>query len=73
MTIRKELVAALQLRYGSATFSDRIRILDELVALTGYHRKHAISGAAAGRLWPPERHRCDERAGAAIRVIAVVH
>lgn len=42
MTTRKELVAALQLRYSSATFGDRIRILDEFVALTGYHRKHAI-------------------------------
>ena len=42
MTTRKELVAALQLRYGSATFGERIKILDEFVALTGYHRKHAI-------------------------------
>ena len=42
MTTRKELVAALQLRYSSAAFGDRIRILDEFVALTGYHRKHAI-------------------------------
>lgn len=42
MTTRKELVAALQLRYGSATFGERVRILDEFVALTGYHRKHAI-------------------------------
>ena len=42
MATRKELVAALQLRYGSATYGDRIRILDEFVALTGYHRKHAI-------------------------------
>ena len=42
MTTRKELVAALQLRYSGATFGDRIRILDEFVALTGYHRKHAI-------------------------------
>ena len=42
MTTRKELVAALQLRYGSAAFGDRIKILDEFVALTGYHRKHAI-------------------------------
>ena len=42
MTTRKELVAALQLRYGSATFSERIRILDEFVALTGYDRKHGI-------------------------------
>jgi hypothetical protein len=54
MTTRKESVAALQLRYGSATFSERIRILDEFVALSGYHRKHAIRmlrakpGAAKG-------------------------
>jgi len=46
MTTRKELVAALQLRYGGATFGDRIRILDEFVALTGHHRKHAIPAAA---------------------------
>src|SRR5476649_81216 len=42
MTTRKVLVAALQLRYSSAAFGDRIKILDEFVALTGYHRKHAI-------------------------------
>ncbi len=42
MTTRKELVEALRVRYGSAEFSDRIKILDEFVALTGYHRKHAI-------------------------------
>jgi hypothetical protein len=42
MTTRKELVAALQLRYRSAAFGDRIRMLDEFVALTGYHRKRAI-------------------------------
>ena len=42
MTTRKELIEALRLRHHSATFSDRIRILDEFVALTGYHRKHAI-------------------------------
>ncbi len=42
MTTRKELVEALRVRYGSAAFSDRIKILDEFVALTGYHRKHAI-------------------------------
>jgi hypothetical protein len=43
MTTRKELVAALRLRYRGAGFGDRIRILDEFVALTGYHRKHAIA------------------------------
>ena len=42
MTTRKELTEALRGRYRSATFGDRIKILDEFVALTGYHRKHAI-------------------------------
>jgi hypothetical protein len=42
MTTRKELIEALRVRYRSATFGDRIKILDEFVALTGYHRKHAI-------------------------------
>ena len=42
MTTRKELVEALRFRYRSAAFTDRIKILDEFVALTGYHRKHAI-------------------------------
>ena len=42
MTTRKELVEALRERYRGASFGDRIKILDEFVALTGYHRKHAI-------------------------------
>ena len=42
MTTRKELVEALRLRYRSAAIGDRIKILDEFVALTCYHRKHAI-------------------------------
>lgn len=42
MTTRKELVEALRLRYRSAASGDRTKILDEFVALTGYHRKHAI-------------------------------
>ena len=42
MTTRKELIEALQARYRSAAFSDRIKILDEFVALTCCHRKHAI-------------------------------
>ncbi len=42
MTTRKELVEALRVRYRCADLGDRIKILDEFVALTGYHRKHAI-------------------------------
>ena len=42
MTTRKELVQALRVRSGGATFGERVKILDEFVTLTGYHRKHAI-------------------------------
>ncbi len=42
MTTRRELTEALRVRYSSAPLIDRIKILDEFVALTGYHRKHAI-------------------------------
>ena len=42
MTTRKELVRALRVRYGGAALGERIKVLDEFVALTGYHRKHAI-------------------------------
>ncbi|CAB3743292.1 ISNCY family transposase ISBj12 [Paraburkholderia phenoliruptrix] len=73
MTTRKELVAALQLRYRSATFGDRIRILDEFVALTGYHRKHAIrllrEAPGAAKL-PRERNRLyDEAVRQALTVL----
>jgi len=42
MTTRKELVEALRVRYRSAATKDKSKILDEFVALTGYHRKHAV-------------------------------
>jgi hypothetical protein len=39
---REELVRALSERYRVAAQAEKRRILDEFVALTGYHRKHAI-------------------------------
>ena len=42
MTTRKELVEALRVRYASGAFGERIKSLNEFVALTGCHRKHAI-------------------------------
>ena len=42
MATRKELVQALRQRYRSAAYGDKGRILDEFVAVSGYHRKHAI-------------------------------
>lgn len=42
MTTRKELIAAVGSRYRASSRSERRQILAEFVALTGYHRKHAI-------------------------------
>ena len=39
---RKELLEAMQRRYRESSKMDKTRILDEFVALTGYHRKHAV-------------------------------
>jgi hypothetical protein len=39
---RRELVQALGERYRTVGRQEKRRILDEFVALTGYHRKHAI-------------------------------
>jgi hypothetical protein len=42
MTTRKELTAAIGARYRGASKSEKQKILDEFVTLTGFHRKHAI-------------------------------
>jgi len=42
MTTRKELVEALRARYRGAKPAEKIKILDEFVAVAGYHRKHAV-------------------------------
>jgi hypothetical protein len=42
MATRKELIAAVGSRYRQASRSDKKNILDEFVAITGYHRKHAM-------------------------------
>lgn len=39
---RRELVRAIGERYRVAAREDKLRILDEFVAVTGYHRKHSI-------------------------------
>ena len=42
MTTRKELKSALARRYRISSRVEKGRILDEFVAITGYHRKHAM-------------------------------
>lgn len=39
---RKEILRALRGRYRIASRPDRVLILNQLLAITGYHRKHAI-------------------------------
>ena len=42
MATRDEVVAAVVERYARSSRLERGRILDEFVALTGHHRKHAM-------------------------------
>ena len=55
MATRKELINAVRQRYGNTGHAEKRRLLDEFVALTGYHRKHAIRvlGRAPGASAPP--------------------
>ena len=39
---KRELLATIQDRYRASSKNDKTRILDEFVAVTGHHRKHAI-------------------------------
>jgi hypothetical protein len=49
MATRDELVVALAERYASSNRKHRGRILDEFVAVSGFHRKHAMRLLRAGR------------------------
>ena len=42
MATRDELVGALTVRYTASNRRERVRILDEFVAVSGLHRKHAM-------------------------------
>lgn len=57
---RKELVEAVGIRYRDGAHAEKARILDEFVALTGYHRKHAIRLLNAGSN-PVTRKRTHQR------------
>jgi hypothetical protein len=39
---RRELIEAVAIRYQTGTQAEQKQILDELVKVTGYHRKHAL-------------------------------
>src|SRR5215211_57037 len=74
MATRDELVAAVIERYSKGTRAEKGHILDEFVAITGSHRKHAMrvlrGGQANRRSAPrPERRLYDEAVREALIVL----
>ena len=73
MSTRTELVTALAERYARSSKAERSAILDEFVAVSGYHRKHAIRLLRTVRetkAAPARRVR--RRYGAAVREALIV-
>ncbi len=58
MSTRKELLRAIRERYAGKGRVEKSRIIDEFVAVTGYHRKHALRLLNQG-----EPEQCPERVG----------
>jgi hypothetical protein len=74
MATRDELIVALAKRYRQSRRRKKGRILDEFVALTGLHRKHAMrllrSGSPHERSGPrPRRWRCGEAVREALVIL----
>src|SRR3984893_5145102 len=49
MAVRDELVVAIAERYAGSLRWEKVRILDEFVAVTGFHRKHGMRLLREGR------------------------
>ena len=68
---REELVLAISDRYRVATRPEKLTILDEFVAIAGFHRKHAVrvlnSEAVVAEAKRPRLRLYDE----AVRVVLV--
>jgi len=74
MATRNELVEAIAARYARSDRAEKARILDEFVAVTNFHRKHAMrllrGGASAGRSGPrPSRRIYDDAVREALLVM----
>jgi hypothetical protein len=74
MAARDELVVAIAKRYQGSLRWEKARILDEFVAVTGYHRKHAMRLLREGRAGKPSGARLrrrvyDEAVGEALTVL----
>jgi len=67
MSARRELVAVVAERYRAAERGEKGRILDELTAVTGWHRKHAVRALSAKEKGAKLRRRPQPTYGEAIR------
>ena len=54
MRARREVVSAVAKRYQSGDRSAKGRILDELCATTGWHRKHAVRALRRHEIVPEQ-------------------
>jgi hypothetical protein len=73
MAMREELVAATSGRYRASTRDEKKRILDEFVAVTGFHRKPAMRLLRRGRAAGTGGHRPERRLyGEAVRTALIV-
>src|SRR6266511_1037801 len=50
---KREYMARMQVRYLKASKRDKGTLLDEVVAVTGYHRRHAVRVLRHGRFADP--------------------
>ena len=66
MSTRRELIDTVGARYRLGSKAERSSVLDEFVAITGYHRKHCIRLLSKPPVPPPER-RPSVRYGPAVR------
>jgi hypothetical protein len=65
MSTRRELIDAVGARYRLGSKTERSSILDEFVAITGYHRKHCIRLLSKPQT-PPNERRPNVRYGPAV-------
>jgi hypothetical protein len=73
MSTKVELVAAIASRYQDAGRTEKSKILNELVAVSGFHRKHAIRLLRGGDDQPsPEPKQRTRRYGEMVREALIV-
>ena len=72
MAMRAELVAAVGERYRSADRESKGRVLDEFVAVTGFHRKHAMRLFRAQRSEKAGRSRPGRIYDEAVRMALII-